>query len=63
MIRRNGPRLEADKALCWWCHAPADGSPYRTPMQGTVGGRYVVCGPDCVQRPETTAPVFTVVLR
>jgi hypothetical protein len=37
--------------LCFWCHRPAPGTPFRSPMP-EPGGRYVVCGPACPERPE-----------
>lgn len=44
--------------ICYWCHEPAPNSPYRSPVPDVVGGRLVVCGPDCPEKPEG-AVVFT----
>lgn len=52
-LRRS--KVENDPAYpkCEWdCGSSVGGSPYRTPMIGTPGGRYLVCGPDCPNRPE-----------
>lgn len=66
MIRRGPRRLPSHGAfsgdrgvLCFWCHAPAPGSPYRSPIEDIPGGRLTVCGPECSERPEG-ARVFSI---
>ena len=48
MARRKDPVEE----VCHFCRQTIKDSPYRTPMVGTVGGRFQVCGPLCPERPE-----------
>ena len=53
-------KTDTGTALCFWCHSQAAGSPYRSPIDGIPGGRYIVCGPDCPRRPEGVRVVTTV---
>lgn len=54
--------LDTATALCYWCHGKADESPYRSPIEGIPGGRFVVCSPQCPERPEGVR-VVTAALR
>jgi hypothetical protein len=46
-------------SLCFWCHASAPDSFYRSPIEDIPGGRLIVCGPECPDRPDG-ARVFTI---
>lgn len=48
--RRSG--FLASDLLCHWCMEAAPDTPYRSPIKDIPGGRWVVCGPDCPDRPE-----------
>jgi len=39
------------ETICKWCHADCPGSPYRSPVEGVAGARWVVCSPQCDLRP------------
>ena len=57
MIRR--PGFLSTETICWFCKEPAPDSVFRTPIVGVIGGRYVVCSPQCPDRPDDTL-VFAV---
>lgn len=50
-MNRRPAFLEAD-VVCWFCKKPSAGTPYRSPITDVPGGRYVVCGPFCPDKPE-----------
>lgn len=45
-------KLDMTQIFCHWCKDLIPNSPYRSPIIGTPGGRWVVCGPDCKEKPS-----------
>ena len=56
VMARRRPQLE--DPCCHWCSETIGESPYRTPIVDIPGGRWMVCGPLCPERPEGVL-VFT----
>lgn len=51
-MNRRGQGYAPTDLLCFWCGKPSAGTPYRSPITDVPGGRYVVCSPTCVEKPE-----------
>ena len=57
MTRRTG--FSENEMICHWCGLPIVNPGFRSPIPDIPGGRYVVCGPLCLERP-LGAPVLFV---
>lgn len=56
---RPRPTIPGKELLCHFCHQGAPDTPYRVIDLTLPGARWLICSPDCKQRPEGSLIVMS----